>query len=94
MAVIIGIAITGAATAANAAGTSPSYLGCHAQWWNTAFAAKCSNATYAHRFWLNGDCAYELDIEAGPFSVRKGFTGTVASRECTIEVRRAWLEYN
>src|SRR5690606_34334902 len=86
--------IVGAAIAADAAGTSPKYLGCYAQWWNTAFAAKCDGATEQHRFWLYGDCFAEMDIEAGPFSVRRGFSGTVASRECTFEVRSARLLYN
>ncbi|SDQ50664.1 hypothetical protein [Thermostaphylospora chromogena] len=86
--------IASTTTAANAAGTSPKYLGCYAQWWSTAFAAKCDGATERHHFWLNGDCVAELDIEAGPFTVSQGFAGTVASRECTFEVRRAWLSYN
>jgi hypothetical protein len=86
--------IASTSTTASADGTSPRYLGCYAQWWNTAFAARCARATTDHRFWLNGDCVAEPDIEAGPFRVRQGFSGVVASRECTFEVRRAWLAYN
>lgn len=85
--------LVGTATA-TAAGTSPKYLGCYAQWWSTTFAAKCDGAAERHHFWLNGDCMFELDVEAGPFTVRRGFAGTVASRSCTFKVRRAWLGYS
>ncbi|WP_055483260.1 hypothetical protein [Sphaerimonospora mesophila] len=87
-------AVVGIAPTASAAGTSPSTYGCYAQWWNTAFAGKCSKATQTiWPVYVEGDCDWELDKEDGPFTIQKGFSGTFDSNECTFKVNRAWLEF-
>ncbi|TKK84965.1 hypothetical protein FDA94_27650 [Herbidospora galbida] len=88
-------AVVGVTTTANAAGTSPSTWGCYAQWWDTAFAGKCSKATQAiWPVYLYGDCAFELDLELGSYSLPKGYSGTFASSECTISVNQAYLLFS
>ncbi|MEU7911445.1 hypothetical protein [Microbispora bryophytorum] len=87
--------IAGLSSAANAGGTSGSTYGCYAQWWDTAFAGKCSSAT--RDIWpvyVYGDCAYELDQEDGAFSIKKGFSGTFDSNECTFSVNNAYLLFS
>ncbi|GII58849.1 hypothetical protein Pth03_72380 [Planotetraspora thailandica] len=88
-------AFAGLSSAANAAGTSAKTANCYAQWWNTAFAGKCSGAT--RDIWpvyVYGDCALELDWEDGPFSIKKGFSGTFDSNECTFSVNKASLLFS
>ncbi|MDQ1306997.1 MAG: hypothetical protein QG671_2829 [Actinomycetota bacterium] len=41
----IGLASVGLAPAASAGGTSSSVYGCYTQWWNTAWAQKCSSGS-------------------------------------------------
>ncbi|MEV6985751.1 hypothetical protein AB0M95_31450 [Sphaerisporangium sp. NPDC051017] len=93
--ILVAGGVAGLSSAASAAGTSPATNGCYAQWWNTAFAGKCSSATKAMwPVYVYGDCSAELDWEDGPFSISKGYSGTFHSNECTFSVNKAYLLFS
>jgi hypothetical protein len=77
---------------AGAAGKSETYLGCYAQWWNTAFAGYCYNTPQQVTVRLNADCSLETDY-AGPWRTIHGTVAPFDNSECRHGVRSAWLGF-
>lgn len=82
-------ATAAAAGTAWAAGTSAKTNGCYVQWWNTAWAAKCSPASASGDFRAHVSRADQADYD-GPWRyVSKGSSVTFDSGEAWRGVQAA-----
>lgn len=69
------------APATNAAGTSIKTNGCYVQWWNTAWAARCSSATKAGEYRAIVTRDKQLDLTTSYYKLSKGYSGTFTNGE-------------
>jgi hypothetical protein len=84
-----------AAAPANAAGTSAPIFNCYTQWWNTAWAQKCSSpgAKFAGTYYSGVTCS-GLDGDGLMSVVRtKGSTATRSGGDCLYSASDGWIDY-
>ncbi|MFC4149035.1 hypothetical protein ACFO0M_22505 [Micromonospora mangrovi] len=88
------VGLTATAPAA-ASGTSTTVFNCYTQWWNTAWAQKCSSpgAKYSGAYYSGVACSYQTDK-----SMRKvrsaGSTTTYSGTDCTYSASNGWISYD
>ncbi|QOC94171.1 hypothetical protein [Micromonospora craniellae] len=83
-----------ATSPAFAAGTSSKVFNCYTEWWNTAWAQKCSapGATWAGAYDSGVACSAQAD-KSMRVGRTQGSTNTVSGTDCTFGASNGWITY-
>ncbi|RNL87811.1 hypothetical protein EFE23_26545 [Micromonospora solifontis] len=94
---LLGVGAVGltATTPAVAAGTSNSIFNCYTQWWNTAWAQKCSSpgAKYAGTYTSGVACSSQAD-KSMSIGRAQYSTATYSGTDCTFGASNGWITYS
>lgn len=94
---LLGVGAVGltATTPAVAAGTSNSIFNCYTEWWNTAWAQKCSSpgAKYAGTYTSGIACSSQTD-KSMSIGRAQYSTATYSGTDCTFGASNGWITYS
>lgn len=94
VALLVGAVGMTATNPAVAAGTSGKIFNCYTQWWNTAWAQKCSpGATWTGRYVSGIACSLQADKTLAVVRLQ-GSTATYSGSQCLVGASNGWISYN